>query len=100
MGDVEGHHDRGQAGAEGDLRRLGVDADVEPGGGVMLPRLKQSPPIRTIPAMRATMSGARWKAVAMAVRGRRGQRVTVIIRVARKARDLLLRGPVVRRRYG
>ena len=95
MGDVEGHHDRGQAGAEDDLRRPRVDADVEPGGGVMLPRLKQSLPIRTISATRATMAGARWKALAMVVRGRGGPRVTVILWVARKARDLLLRGLVV-----
>ena len=61
----------------------------------MLPPLKQPPPIRTIPATRATMSGARWKAVAMLVRGR-GPRVTVILWVARKARDLLLRGLAVR----
>ena len=70
VGDVEGHHDRGQAGAEGDLRRPRVGAAVEPGGGVMLPPLKQPPPVRTIPATRATMAGARWKAVAMVVRGR------------------------------
>jgi hypothetical protein len=95
--DVGGHHGEGQAGAEGDLRCFGVGADVEPGGGVMLPALKQPPPIRTIPATRATMSGARWKAVAMVVRG---QRVTVILWVARKARDLLLRGLAVRRRDG
>ena len=99
VGDVGGHHDRGQAGAEGDLRRPRVGADVEPGGGVMLPPLKQPPPIRTIPATRATMSGARWKAVAMLVRGR-GPRVTVILWVAREARDLLLRGPALRRRDG
>jgi hypothetical protein len=43
---------------------------LNPASGVMLPPLKQSPPVRTIPATRATMSGARWKAVAMVVRGR------------------------------
>ena len=62
----------------------------------MLPPLKQSPPIGTITATRATMSGARWKAVAMVVRGRGVQRVTVILWVAREARDLLLRGLAVR----
>jgi hypothetical protein len=73
---------------------------LNPAAGVMLPPLKQSPPVRTIPAARATMAGARWKALAMVVRGGGVQRVTVILWVARKARDLLLLGPVVRRRDG
>jgi len=43
VGDVEGHHDRGQAGAEGDLRRPRVGADVEPGGGGDDPNLETGP---------------------------------------------------------
>jgi hypothetical protein len=96
-GGVGGHHGGGQAGGKGDLRRLGVDADGEPGGGGMVPPSKQAPRIGTMSCRRRAMSGALREAVAMLVRG---QRVAVTIRVSRAARDPSRRGPPPQDRRG
>jgi hypothetical protein len=92
-GDVGGRHDEGQANGKDDLRRLGVDAGVEPGGGGgwSQPRNRPRPSARC-PA-RGGDVGGREEAVAMLVRG---QWVTVTIRVTRAARGFSLRGLAVR----